>query len=79
MLYLAVGAITGAYLRYKIGSEAVYIYGIPVTILLINVLGSFALGLSMTTVQKFGLNQGYVVPTRDWILRVVHDNVIIRF
>jgi len=61
LLYLGVGAVVGAYLRYKIGSEVVYIYGIPVTILLINVLGSFALGLSMTMVQKFGLNQGYIV------------------
>jgi fluoride exporter len=61
VLYLIVGAVAGAYLRYKIGSEAFYIYGIPVTILLINVLGSFILGLSMTTIAKLGLSQSYVV------------------
>jgi CrcB protein len=61
LLYVAVAAIAGAYLRYKIGSESVHVYGIPVTILLINVLGSFLLGATMTTVARLGLSQGYVI------------------
>jgi len=61
LLYLAIGALSGVYLRYKIGSDALFVYGVPVTILFINVLGSFILGLSMTTVQRFGLSQNYVI------------------
>ena len=61
LVYLAVGALSGVYLRYKIGSDALFVYGVPVTILFINVLGSFILGLSMTTVQRFGLSQNYVI------------------
>jgi CrcB protein len=61
LLYLFVGAIVGVYLRYRIGSNLVYFSGIPITILFINVLGSFILGLSLTTIQKFGLNENYTL------------------
>jgi CrcB protein len=56
-----VGAISGAYLRYRIGTDQISFLGIPITILIINVLGSFTLGLSMTTIQRFGLSQGYTL------------------
>lgn len=61
LVFLAIGALAGVYLRYKIGSEQFSFLGIPLTILLINVLGSFTLGLSMTMIQKFGLNQNYTL------------------
>lgn len=61
LAYLIVGAIAGAYIRYKVGGEQIFFYGIPVTILFINVTGSFILGLSMASVQKFGLSQSYVI------------------
>ena len=60
LLYLAIGAVAGAYLRYRIGSNDGYSNGgIPVVILFINVLGSLVLGLSMTTIQKLGLSANY--------------------
>lgn len=61
LLYLIIGAIAGVYLRYRIGNSSIHFFGIPVTILLINVLGCFILGLSMTTISKLGLGQSYVI------------------
>ena len=61
LVFLIVGAAAGAYLRYRIGGSQVSIAGIPLTILFINVLGSFILGLSMMTIQRFGLSQSYTL------------------
>jgi CrcB protein len=61
IVFLIIGAITGAYLRYRIGTDQISFLGIPMTILVINVLGSFTLGLSMTTIQRFGLSQNYTL------------------
>lgn len=61
LVFLIVGAVAGAYLRYKIGSASIFYHGIPLTILVINVVGSFVLGLSMSTIQRFGLSQSYTI------------------
>ena len=61
LVFLIVGAIAGAYLRYRIGSVQLTFAGIPLTILFINVVGSFVLGLSMSTIQRFGLSQEYTL------------------
>jgi fluoride exporter len=42
---LAVGAVIGAYLRYSLVESPVAIYGLPINVLAVNVLGSFLLGL----------------------------------
>jgi fluoride exporter len=42
---LVVGAVVGAFLRYKIVESPVAIYGLPVNVLAVNVVGSFILGL----------------------------------
>jgi fluoride exporter len=42
---LAVGAVIGAYLRYRLVESPVSVYGLPVNVLVVNVLGSFILGL----------------------------------
>lgn len=42
---LAAGAVVGAYLRYKLVESPLVIYGLPVNVLIVNVLGSFILGL----------------------------------
>jgi CrcB protein len=42
---LVVGAVVGAFLRYKIVESPVAIYGLPVNVLAVNVIGSFILGL----------------------------------
>ena len=41
---LAIGAVVGAYLRYRIVESQVAIYGLPVNVLIVNILGSFILG-----------------------------------
>jgi len=51
---LAVGAVVGAFLRYKLVESPAAVYGLPVNVLVINVLGSFILGLF--SVLSIGLN-----------------------
>lgn len=51
---LAVGAVVGAYLRYRLVESPLAFYGLPVNVLVVNVLGSFILGLF--SVLSVGLN-----------------------
>jgi CrcB protein len=61
LIFLAVGAILGAYLRYKIASSEFYIAGIPLAVLSVNVIGSFVLGMSMAGAQRYHLSDSYVL------------------
>ncbi len=51
---LAVGAVVGAFLRYKMVESPVAFYGLPVNVLAVNVIGSFILGLF--SIMSVGLN-----------------------
>jgi len=51
---LAVGAVIGAYLRYRLVESPVAVYGLPINVLIVNILGSFVLGLF--SVMSIGLN-----------------------
>jgi len=51
---LAVGAVIGAYLRYRIVESPATVYGLPVNVLIVNILGSFILGLF--SILSIGLN-----------------------
>jgi CrcB protein len=51
---LAVGAVIGAFLRYRLVESPVAVYGLPVNVLVVNVLGSFILGLF--SILSIGLN-----------------------
>ncbi len=42
---LALGAVAGAFLRYKLVESPTTLYGLPVNVLVVNALGSFILGL----------------------------------
>jgi fluoride exporter len=44
-VFLAAGAVAGAFLRYKIAESPVVIGTLPVNILIVNVVGSFILGV----------------------------------
>ena len=44
-VFLAAGAVVGAFLRYKIAESPVVIGTLPVNILIVNVVGSFILGV----------------------------------
>jgi CrcB protein len=51
---LAAGAIIGAFLRYRLVESPIAVYGLPVNVLLVNIIGSFILGLF--SVLSVGLN-----------------------
>jgi fluoride exporter len=60
ILYVMIGAIPGALLRYGVTSEAIIIEGLPVSVLIVNIVGSFILGVTMTGVTKLGFNAEFV-------------------
>ncbi len=51
---LVVGAVVGAYLRYRIVESPTTFYGLPLNVMAVNVAGSFVLGLF--SVLSVGLN-----------------------
>ena len=60
ILYVIVGAILGALLRFVVTSEAVVFEGLPVSVLIVNIIGSFVLGFTMRGVTKLGYNAEFV-------------------
>ena len=61
LLYLAVGAILGAFLRYRITSQSLFFNGLPVSVLIVNVVGSLVLGVSATTIARFGFDARFTL------------------
>ena len=58
---LAVGAVIGAFLRYKLVESPTAIYGLPINVLIVNVLGSFILGLFSILSVGFNLDSQYAL------------------
>ena len=58
---LAVGAIIGVYLRYRIVESPVSVYGLPVNVLAVNVVGSFVLGLFSVLSVALNLDSQYTL------------------
>jgi len=58
---LAVGAIVGAYLRYRLVESPVAVYGLPVNVLVVNVLGSFVLGFFSVLSIALNLDSQYTL------------------
>ena len=56
---LAVGAVAGALLRYKIASSPLLLGTLPVNILIINLLGSFILGVFSILLLVWNLDAKY--------------------
>jgi len=61
IVYLAVGALCGTLLRYRITGEHLFFNNIPVSVLIVNLMGSFILGLGMTTITRFGFDARYTL------------------
>jgi fluoride exporter len=61
LLYLAAGALLGAFLRYKITGDNLFAGSLPVSVLLVNILGSLILGASSTAVSSLGLDERYTL------------------
>ncbi len=58
---LAVGAIVGAFLRYKMVESPTTIYGLPVNVLIVNIIGSFILGFFSILAVGFNLDSQYTL------------------
>ena len=56
---LAVGALAGTFLRYKIVSTPLWLGALPMNVLAINVLGSFALGVFSIVTLSWNLDPKY--------------------
>jgi fluoride exporter len=60
---LALGAVAGALLRYKLVESPTTLYGLPVNVLIVNVIGSFVLGLFSILSVALNLDSQYVLLT----------------
>lgn len=58
---LAIGAVAGAYLRYRIVESPVTSGNLPINVLIVNALGSFILGLFSVITTTFNLDQKYTL------------------
>lgn len=58
---LAVGAVIGAFLRYRLVESPVAVYGLPINVLVVNVLGSFILGLFSILSSGLNLDSQYTL------------------
>lgn len=61
LVYLGAGALLGAFIRYKITGNDISLNGLPLSVLIVNLIGSLILGFSMEGIQRFGLDQRYVI------------------
>jgi len=61
LVYLAIGALLGAFLRYKVTGGNLFAGGLPISVLLVNVIGSLILGASSTAVSSLGLDERYTL------------------
>jgi CrcB protein len=61
LLLLSIGALAGAFLRYKIASSPILFGIFPVNTLIVNVLGSFILGIFWALSVSYNLDSKYTV------------------
>ncbi len=58
-VFLAVGSVLGAYLRFKVIESPLLFNTIPVNVLAVNVLGAFILGVFIAMSQQWHLDGKY--------------------
>ena len=58
---LAVGALAGAFLRYKIASSPIVFGILPLNVLIINIIGSFILGIFSILFVSLNLDTKYSI------------------
>ena len=58
-IFLGVGSVLGAYLRYKITESPLLFNTIPVNVLMVNVVGAFLLGIFIVLSQQWHLDGKY--------------------
>lgn len=57
--FLAIGAVAGAFVRYKLAESPLILGTLPVNILVINVVGSFILGIFSILAVMWNLDSRY--------------------
>ena len=60
-VFLAVGAILGAFLRYKITESPLLLNVLPLNVLIVNVIGAFILGAFVILSQQWNLDGRYSI------------------
>ena len=58
-IFLGVGSVLGAYLRFKVIESPLLFNTIPVNVLAVNVLGAFILGVFIVMSQQWHLDGKY--------------------
>ena len=58
-IFLGVGSVLGAYLRYKITESPLLFNTISVNVLIVNVAGAFILGVFIVLSQQWHLDSKY--------------------
>ena len=58
---LAIGGVIGTILRYKIVESPVVLGALPINVLIVNVIGSFILGLFVVVSQQWNLDGRYAM------------------
>ena len=58
-VFLAVGSVIGAFLRYKVTESPLLFNTLPVNVLIVNVLGAFVLGAFVVLSQHWHLDGRY--------------------
>lgn len=58
-VFLATGAILGSFIRYKIGESPLLLNTLPINVLIVNVIGSFILGIFVVLSQQWNLDGRY--------------------
>jgi len=58
-IFLAVGSVLGAFLRYKVTESPIIFNTLPLNVLIINVLGAFILGVFVVVSEQWNLDGRY--------------------
>ncbi|NOJ26527.1 MAG: fluoride efflux transporter CrcB [Nitrososphaera sp.] len=58
-VFLAIGAVAGAFLRYKMASSPLLFGTLPINILIVNTIGSFILGIFSVLTFAWNLDSKY--------------------
>ncbi len=58
-VFLAVGSVFGAFLRYKITESPLLFNTLPLNVLIVNVIGAFVLGMFVVVSEQWNLDGRY--------------------
>jgi len=61
LILLVVGAVAGAFLRYKIVSSPMLLGSLPINVLFVNIIGSFILGIFSIVTVSWNLDTKYSI------------------